>query len=151
MRKASRRHVRTVYLNLIERAIDASRRISASEQLRIVLIQASAFEQFTKGLNCKHNWVEMARALNVAQELTRLNICSDEQSVAVIDAGIEVLHAVQARFQERGSFTLRAGEMNELSQALGMAEIQMTFCSVSEFERAGARVDRRIEGTRTTS
>lgn len=89
------------------------------------------------------HWKSIADALNVAEQLSVLGICSDQASRDRIEAGHEALASVHARHHERNSWTLTAAELRSLDDGLWIHRVQLEHCSLSEYERAVTRVRHR--------
>lgn len=129
-----------VYANALQRAMEAVHVLPKHDTIAIKAIVRQVFADFTTGQDCADNWKQMADALNIAEQLSDLGICSDATSRATIDAGHAVLGAVAERHAERGSWTLRADEFKALSEALWMHRTQLDYCSLREYERATQQV-----------
>jgi len=89
------------------------------------------------------HWKSIADALNVAEQLSALGICSDQGSRDRIEAGQEALASLHARHHERNSWTLTGPELVAMGEGLWIHRVQLEHCSLSEYERAVTRVRRR--------
>lgn len=138
-----KRHPRPVYVNAVQRAIESARKLPAADAASLKAIVSQAFDQLKLGIECKDNWRNIADALNIAEALSELGICSDPDSRGMISAGHHVLGVLVDRHNTRGSWAMRADEMQALDDALFLHRAQLDFCSLGEYERANRRVAER--------
>jgi hypothetical protein len=119
------RQPRPVHLNTIERAIEGARKLpeAAVEALKIAL--DSTLTEFGQGIDCAPRWCCMADAMNVAEALAQIGICSDDNSKAIIHGGHQVLADVQQRRTAGGSWTLR-GNAKRLTRPSGCTAYSST-------------------------
>jgi hypothetical protein len=142
------RQPRPVHLNTIERAIEGARKLpeAAVEALKIAL--DSTLTEFGQGIDCAPRWCCMADAMNVAEALAQIGICSDDNSKAIIHGGHQVLADVQQRRTAGGSWTLRGIERKTLDEAIWMHGVQLDHCSRREYEQAVQTVRARCSQAR---
>lgn len=134
---------RQIILNTMQRAMAGAAKLPAEDVARVRAGMLAALERFSTGDHCREHWASMADASNVAEELSRLGICSDEPSRALIEDAQRTLGEVAVRAQQRGSWTLYAPELVLLREALERHAIQLAQCSLSEYERAVDAVRRK--------
>lgn len=87
-------------------------------------------------------WCSMADALNVAEQLALLGICSDR--MPEIQAGQAALQGVYARRADGGTWTLRAEEIKALDEAAFFYRVQLRLCTQGELHDAIQAVRRRV-------
>lgn len=139
---------RPVHLNAVQRAIEGSGLLPAHEVARIKLSLTLALQAFGCGEQCAMHWMTMADALNVAEGLADVGICSDDASRERVAAGQAALAGVHTRHRERGSWTLYAAERQALDDALWLHGVQLGNCSFHEYERAVSATVERIRQAR---
>lgn len=144
--RAAKRQPGPIYANAFARAIEGARTIPPEKVESAKRCMLHAFTAFGQGMACADHLATMADALNVAEALTELNICSDEGSRERIAAAQRVLADVADRFAERASWTLYPTERQQLDDGLWTHGVQLGFCSISEYEAAVMRVQRRVAG-----
>ena len=88
-------------------------------------------------------WCNLADALNVAEQLAEMGICSDRKTE--IAAGQAALHELHTRQAERNTWTLRAAELAALQTAVEFHRIQLDHCSQGEMRAAIETVKRRVQ------
>lgn len=134
---------RPVHLNAVERAMQGAAKLPAAEVARIKVSLTLALQAFGRGEDCVMHWMTMADALNVAEGLADVGICSDDASRERVTAGQAALAEVSTRHRERNAWTLYATERQALDDALWLHGVQLDNCSFHEYERAvSATVDR---------
>jgi hypothetical protein len=133
-----------VALNAIQRAIEGAALLPREQVAGIKAILANALVAFGRGEQCAGHWRSMADALNVAEGLAAIGICSDDDSTDRISAGQQALANVQQRHTARGSWTLYPAERQALDDALWLHGIQLEHTSFSEYERAVDNTRERI-------
>ena len=101
-----------------------------------------AFDNLKRGIRPEAAWCNLADALNVAEVLAELGIASDR--TAEIEAGQVVLATLHARSRSKGTYAMRAAEMQTLETALEFASIQMDYCTQGEMKDAIETVKRRV-------
>lgn len=142
-RKHPARRPGPVHLNAVQRAIEAARKLPKEDAEGLKGIVNQAFLDFRQGISCDSRWRDMADALNIAEVLSELGICSDDASCVRIIAGQNVLRDVAERHGAGGSWTLKAFEIGALDDALWMHRIQLDHCSMGEYIRAREKVTER--------
>jgi hypothetical protein len=125
-----------VHLNAVQRAMESVQVLPKHDTGELKAIVRQAFADFTTGQDCAANWKSMADALNVAEALSDIGICSDATSRETIAAGASVLGAVAARHAERNTWALKADEFKALSEGLWLHRVQLDHCSLGEYQRA---------------
>jgi hypothetical protein len=117
-------------------AIELASKLSTDEQAQFKGIVTTAFDALRTGVHAAEQWPVMADALNVAEQLALIGICSDAASRDRIDAAQRVLAQQHQRHAARGSWTLYPAEITTLDDAAWLARVQIEHCSKGEFERA---------------
>lgn len=135
-----------VHLNNIERAITGARRLPDENVAEVCAAMDVALVQFGRGQDCPLHWRSMADAMNVAEQLAAVRICSDDTSAGMIQAAQAVLAAVQGRQATTGSWTLRSEERKALDDGLWLHGVQLRNCSFREYETAVARCQAVVRG-----
>lgn len=144
--RAAKRQPGPIYANAFVRAIEGARTIPSEKVESTKRCMLHAFTAFGQGMACADHWATMADALNVAEALAEINICSDDASRERIASGQQVLAAVADRSSANGSWTLYPAERQQLDDALWTHGVQLGFCSLSEYETAVIQVQRRVAG-----
>ena len=80
--------------------------------------------------------------LNVAEQLARLGICSDEESCQVIGEGQLTVARLCEQHAATGSWTMRAADIAALREAMIRHCIQLQHCSHREYESSLDAVER---------
>jgi hypothetical protein len=142
-RKRSSYRPKPVYLNAFERACQRAAVLEPVDRDNLKAIVRTARDAFLRGDDPRGNWKALADCFNTAEALCEARICSDEESVSLIDGAHEVLGDVWARQNAGGSWTLRAAEIAALDAAIERHLIQLDHCSLGEFEAAREKVRRR--------
>jgi hypothetical protein len=143
-RRARPRFDRRVLLNPIAVAIELSSLLQPRDRLALQGIITDALDKYRRGVDCDAHWRSMADALNLAEGLARIGIASDDESRDRIDAAQKVLFDAQSRFRQRGTWALRAAEMQALDDGLWVARVQLDHCTLGEYERAHKETQQRI-------
>ena len=131
-------------VNPVALAIELAGKLDAADQARLKAIVATAFAHLRSGTEPAAQWCVLADALNIAEQLALLGICSDEASCDRIDAGQAALVNVHQRHAKGGTYTLYPREINALHDATWLAGVQLEHCSKGEFERAHANTVNRV-------
>jgi hypothetical protein len=145
---------RPVHLNSIQRAIENASKLDPADVAKAVAGVDEAFDRFRQAVDPVQAWRVMADALNMAETMSDLGICSDADSLQLILDGQAVLARAADQRAAIGTWALRAADMTTLREALDRHHLQLQFVSLSEYERAieltRARVDaaRRGQGKR---
>lgn len=147
-RRARQRFDRRVILNPVAVAIESASKLSQRDRTELQRIISDAWKAYKRGEHCATHWLTLADALNIAESLSTLGICSDDESRAKIDAGQRVLADAVVRHRERGTWALRASEQAAMVDALEIADIQLEHCSLGEFSRAKERTEVRVRQAR---
>lgn len=142
MRKRSKYRPKPVYLNAIERARQRAALIEPVDRDNLKAIARNARDCFVRGEDPRGHWKALADCINTATWLAAGGICSDVDSVGLIDAGHDALGAVAKRCTAGGSWTMRAAEIAALDAAIARHEVQLNLCSLGEFEAAREKVRR---------
>lgn len=130
------RQPRAILANAAALAIELASKLSQAEQAQFKDIIANAFAGLRGGIEPAAQWCVMADALNVAEQLALIGICSDSASRERITAGQLALAALHTRHAQRASWTLYPAEITTLDDAAWIARVQIEHCSKGEFERA---------------
>ncbi|MCX7279655.1 MAG: hypothetical protein NTZ15_20475, partial [Burkholderiales bacterium] len=88
-------------------------------------------------------WCNLADALNVAEQLALRNIASDR--LPEIQAGQKIMHDIYHRQDERGTWAMRAHELDTLDFALQLHTIQLGLCTQGELKDSIQAVQRRVQ------
>lgn len=139
---------RPVHLNNITRVLENVALLDRHEIAKATAGVDQAFDLFRQAVEPAHHWRVMADALNVAETMSDGGICSDAASLQLILDGQDVLARVAEQRAACGSWALRAADMQTLRDALDRHHLQLTFISVSEYERAIASTRARVEAAR---
>lgn len=107
-------------------------------KLRTALRESLAYDlaQLKQCKESHKHWNQLALGLNIAQLLSVMGICSDDESLQLIKRGVAALHAIRFRVDDGASWTLRADEIRALGDAIERHAIQLEFVSAGEFARA---------------
>ena len=99
-----------------------------------------ALDCFETGIEPEFQWAVMADALNVAEALSEIGICSDTESRQTI------MHGQHALASLHGIWSTTPGDSHDLARAIEMHRIQLGLCDYSEYRRAIDLVTRRVRG-----
>ena len=146
IRKAYR--PKEIHLNAVQRAIEGRALLPREQVASIKAVLSSALVAFGRGESCADHWLSMADALNVAEGLTDVGICSDDDSIDRITSGQQALANVRQRHSVRGSWTLYPTERQALDDALWLHGVQLDHCCFHEYERAVDRTRERVRQAR---
>jgi hypothetical protein len=134
-----------VYLNAISRAIEGARKLPAESVNSTVAGVEGALLAFRRGEDCLNHWRCLVDALNVAEVLAELNICSLPENIDAIRHGLGTLALLHDQHTLIGSWTMRAPDVAAVDAALTIHAIQLQHCSLTEYERAISTVRRRAQ------
>ncbi len=95
-----------------------------------------AFMRFKRAERPAFQFDVMADALNIAESLSKIGICSDAESMEAILRAQRTLATLAGRHQERGTWAMRAEEVLALEDGLLRHTIQLRYASRGEYERA---------------
>jgi hypothetical protein len=99
-------------------------------------IMRNSLEQLMAGREGHFHWACLADASNVAEQLAAIGIGSGPEAEAAIHAAQKVLADVYQRHDERGTWAMRADEIEALRLLIDLHQTQMSLCTLGEFERA---------------
>lgn len=139
-RKAYRPKV--VYANASHRAMNAVTLLTPEEREHCCAAPEHAQLEFEAGRDQADHWATMADALNVAEALSEIGICSDLASRDLILAGQKTLADLHSKIP----CTLTPCDTLALSDAIEMHRIQLSLCDYSEYRRAIEVVKRKTRG-----
>lgn len=140
-----------LYTNALERAINGAEAIRPRQVQTQIAILRTALDALKLGRGpqplCAY-WRHLADAGNVAETLARMGLGGGAEAQRVITQAQAALAAVWERQQTRGSWTLRAEEMEALHWLLQLHATQLQATSYREFEAAMAATERRVRQAR---
>lgn len=125
-----------VYTNVLDRARENAATLNPTEVARVVAVCTQAATLLRQGVEPAKQVDILADALNVAESIAELGICSDDESVEAIAGAARALVAVATRARDTGSWTMHAAELRALDDGLERHAIQLRFVSRSEYDRA---------------
>ena len=140
-------HPKPVHLNAVQRAMEGAAKLPADQVATISANLGTALDDFSAGRDCPRLWCAMADAMNVAEALADLNICSDDGSRQRIADARAALAAVHMRHTARG-WTLYPAERNALADGLWLHGVQLQHASFREYESAIDDTTRRLTQAR---
>lgn len=138
------RKPRPILINAIARAIERSRKLPADDIKILKRITADSLEAVKHGDGRKDDLSNLIDALNTAEELSGLGICSDANSTRVIQNGHDALVRMYRRHKERGSYEHDTDDINALDYAVFIHNVQLDHCSMGEYEKAAGAVKNKI-------
>lgn len=137
-----------VTVNPMRKALAAKAVLTKGEQ-DLVLKQARAsFEALRQGRANRQDWAYLADVGNVGEALAEIGICSDVESMALLQGLKAALKDLAQRINERGIWTARGQELHAIEAGLERHEIQMTYCSLAELRRAMGMVEKNVRAAR---
>jgi hypothetical protein len=142
------RKPRPVHLNAVQMAINRARKLAPADVAGHVALITTALATFMRGTDCAAHWRSLADTANVAETFAAMGICSGPDAQRVIEQAQAALYAVQMRHQQRGSWTLYAQEVEELTWLNALHAHQLRECTYGEFERALQTTRHRVAGAR---
>ncbi len=128
----------------IDLAISRATVLTIGQRTLLTAPMHKSLEAFRTGKATRHDWANLADAMNVAEQLSALHIASDHGETW--ERAQATLAAVHDRVAAGGSFTLRGPELSALDDAVFVHGVQLEHCSQAELEQAILRVKRRVEG-----
>lgn len=96
----------------------------------------------SQGVDQLDAWKSLRDLSDVAGELSKMGIASDDESVDVICRGEQVLADLWNQYRTRKTWTMRADQLQALRDLAERHLIQAMYVSVQEFERAWQSVKR---------
>jgi hypothetical protein len=111
-----------------------------NDQTELARIAHTSMQSLVKSEGTTQAWANAADALNCAEHLSRLGICSDDETKALIAAGQRALAELYEEYERTGVMTCTPPQRAVLWGALVRHKIQLTLCSFGEFARARERV-----------
>jgi hypothetical protein len=118
--------------------------LDEADRINVRRILARALESMRTTQGALEGWRSIADAMNVAEALADIGICSDEASRFLIAEAQAVLSGVFQRHQARGSWTLYAPEIQALAEAVERHLLQLEFCSMREYQQAVRTVKNKV-------
>lgn len=143
-RRARNRFNRRVIMNPVAVAIGGVALLDEGDRAALQRIIDGALDALRVGPDHAGAWASLADALNVAEALSDVGICSDDGSVQAIGGAQAALAAVHGRYSERKTWAMRADEIKALECGTMIARIQLDHCSVREYMDSVERVKRRV-------
>jgi len=134
-------------------AMNAVTLLTAEERETCASAPELALQFFVDGLEPAFNWAVMADALNVAEALSDVGICSDLASRETIADGQKTLAVLHGLIRLAGHDWNRLVKLTpqviaSLRGAIEMHRIQLSLCDYSEYRRAVDSVLRKMAGAR---
>jgi hypothetical protein len=99
-------------------------------------IMRHALTQLMAGHEGAFHWACLADASNVAEQLAAIGIGRGPEGAKAIRDAQRVLSAVYQRHDERGTWAMRADEIEALRLVIDLHQTQLSLCTHGEFERA---------------
>lgn len=130
------RKPKPVHLNALQRAIEGSQKLHPRDAQNLKRIMGESLDILKTGKGRKSEFMNLCDAFNTGEELAVLGICSDENSRSMLQNGQSALADLYVRQKERGSWTLKPGEMWALNEAIFIHGVQLEHCSLSEYTKA---------------
>ncbi|WP_457425611.1 hypothetical protein [Roseateles sp. P5_E7] len=126
-------------------ATNRAAKLNDDEQRGLLFNPRTAFTEFRAGRGSLGLWLHLADAINVGQVLaTEHGLASNHADTFA--AAVNAMAAVHGRFGRRGSWTLRAAELEALNFALCVHAVQLGLCSRGELGAAYTTVANRARG-----
>jgi hypothetical protein len=133
-----------MYQNPVQAAMAGAALLDEADRINLRRILSQAVDNLRTTKDALDGWRSIADAMNVAEALAYIGICSDGVSRFIIAEAQGVLGAIQARHKERGSWTLYAVELQTLANAVERHMLQLEFCSMREYQQAAERVRNKV-------
>lgn len=136
-------------VNPIVFAMDSARKLTPAQVEQMMTPNNAALEALRTGRFDGHQWRVLADAFNIAEALAKppVNIANDHADK--FDEAQKVLFALSEQRRDRGTWTPRALQLQTVTDALEIFEIQLEHVAQGEFERAVDKLKRRqIEALR---
>ena len=134
---------RPVIFNNIAHTIESAQVLRRDSVAKVIACLKIARSDLLKG-DMEQGWRAVVDALNVAQQLAAIGICSDDDSRDAISRAHIALAKVYDRFTKTGSATLYAAEVTAIDAAIERHEIQLNYCSRREYDMAIERTINRV-------
>ena len=136
--KKPRKKYRPGLINIdpVPATIEGAGTLNAEKSATVITNIRRAHDELKKGDHDKA-WKGIADTFNVAEQLSALGICSDDESVAIIIAAQHALADIHDRNVAAGrSCAMRASEIVAIDAAIDRYEIQLKYCSRREYDLA---------------
>jgi hypothetical protein len=130
--------------NSLEVAIARVAKIPAHIRMPIQEQACKCITLLITGQDCRARLGDIADCLNVAEELSNLSICSDEESRLRVSNAQEVVFELHQRHERTGSWAMRAQEIHALREGIWLFRTQLDHCSNGEYETAMRRVIEKV-------
>lgn len=128
---------------LIANTMDAALRIQSvltpDEREQITGPIADSFEALRTGQADDRDWANLAEAAGIGVELTKLQICSDAQSVQILEAMYAACTSLAFRCKKTHRLVATGPELAAIKEGVERHEIQMLYASAGDIKRAVQR------------
>lgn len=135
------RHIRT---DAHARAMARVRVLAHDARADLAQLAQQALADLRSCTNSPQAWRNMVDVISLSEELSRLGICSDEETLQISADAREALGAIHDRQSHRATWALRPAEMAALGLLVERWAIQLQFVSVGELDRATRNVAARM-------
>lgn len=140
---------RPAAVNTMQMAATRAARLSAADVHLQMAIIRRALAEFSTGQRCLDHWRSLADTANMAETLAGMGLGSGPEADRAIHAAQAALHQVHQRHTQRGTWALRAAELEALHWLVQLHEVQLTACSYGELDAALRRTAHRIAQARS--
>lgn len=96
-----------------------------------------------------HDWCVLADAVNISAELALAGILSNDSAVAGINAGRDALAELCFGANAGGSWVLAGQPLEAVTHAMNLHAVQLSHCSIGEYERAIRSAINKIRGAKS--
>lgn len=149
MTRKQSKHSRRVIYNPVDYAIDGARKLDPIHRENIRKMIDDAWAGLLAQENCTFFWRELAYASNMAEQLSNIGICSDDESKNKTWVAQSILARLAEHSDDWMGMVIDDQSQSEMEEAIFIWRIQLDFCSVAEFEKARKAVIRRTEQARS--
>lgn len=131
-------------VNPVDWAIAGATLMPAEQKEKAMSTTQAGFDALRRGVATPHHWNCVSQALNVSEQLCKMNIGNN--LLSEIHAGMAALDAIAHRMLTRKTSTpLYAAELDALAWAVAFHKSQIDLCTQAEFSRAVKAAKNRVQ------
>ena len=115
--------------------------LTDAERAFLVTPLREAFEAMRSGHCSIEQWELLADAANIAGELVKLLICTDQPSVSILTEMLLALGSVCTRYHRTGRIGATGEELKAIAAGIERHDIQLMFTTGLDLKKAGAALE----------
>lgn len=125
-----------IRLNTMQCAIKHKAALSPHEVADIISKSRASLEALRSGSAVSQDWFNLSECAGIALDLSRIGICSDDNSIQIFLSMYQACGAIGTRHNQIGRLVAKGPELSALADGLDHHELQLGFCSADELMRA---------------